>query len=76
MDLGYGLFMAEAEGHLNTTEGRKQRMLRDSRYKQNMGHTKLTINAEYLSDFDLTFDDLTDADYRRIDKVARTGRLT
>ena len=76
MYLKYGLYMAEAEGHLDTTESRKQRMLRDVRYKYNMGHDKLTINESYLAEFGLTFDDLTDSDYIRIDKVARTGRLT
>ena len=76
MYLKYGLYMAEAEGHLDTTESRKQRMLRDIRYKYNMGHDKLTINESYLVEFGLTFDDLTDSDYIRIDKVARTGRLT
>lgn len=76
MYLKYGLYMAEAEGHLDTTESRKQRMLRDIRYKYNMGHDKLTINELYLAEFGLTFDDLTKSDYTRIDKVARTGRLT
>ena len=76
MYLNYGLYMAEAEGHLDTTESRKQRMLRDIRYKYNMGHDKLTINESYLAEFGLTFDDLTKSDYTRIDKVARTGRLT
>lgn len=76
MNLGYGLFMAEAEGYLNTTESKIQKMLRDIRYKYNMGHDKLTINESYLAEFGLTFDDLTDSDYTRIDKVARTGRLT
>ena len=51
-------------------------MLRDIRYKYNMGHDKLTIDESYLAEFGLTFDDLTDSDYIRIDKVARTGRLT
>ena len=76
MYLKYDLYMAEAEGHLDTTESRKQRMLRDVRYKYNMGHDKLTINESYLAKFGLTFDDLTKSDYTRIGKVARTGRLT
>ena len=63
MCLEYGLFMAEAEGYLNTKESCKQRMLRDIRYKYNMGHDKLTIDESYLADFDLTFDDLTKSDY-------------
>ena len=76
MYLKYGLYMAEAEGHLDTTESRKQRMLREIRYKYNMGHDNLTIDESYLADFGVTFDDLTKSDYTRIDKVARTGRLT
>lgn len=76
MNLGYGLFMAEAEGYLNTTESKIQKMLRDIRYKYNMGHSELTINESYLAEFGLTFDDLTDNDYARINKVAHTGRLT
>lgn len=76
MNLGYGLFMAEAEGYLNTTESKIQKMLRDIRYKYNMGHNELTIDESYLAEFGLTFDDLTDNDYIRINKVAHTGRLT
>ena len=76
MNLGYGLFMAEAEGYLDTTESKIQKMLRDIRYKYNMGWDKLTIDAEYLAEFNLTFDDLKQSDYTRIDKVARTWRLT
>lgn len=75
MDLGYGLFMAEAEGYLNTHTSKMNRLLKDVRDKYYAGVSSLTIDSEYLSQFDLDMEDLTDNDYIRIGQVARTGRL-
>lgn len=74
--LAYGLYMAEAEGFLHSSKEKKmQNLLRDIRYKYNMRCTELTVNEEYLAGFGLSFDDLVDEDYIRMQKVAETGRL-
>lgn len=75
MNLSYGLFMAEAEGHLNTHESKVQKMLRDIQRKYHEGQSKLTIHDDYLKEFGLTLEDLDGVDLRRIAKVAETGRL-
>ena len=75
MDLGYGLFMAEAEGYLNTHESKVQKVLRDIRYRYNMGQEELTIDSDYLEPFGLVLGDLTGYDFERIQHVAETGRL-
>lgn len=75
MDLGYGLFMAEAEGYLDTHESKVQKVLRDVRYRYNMGQEELTINSDYLKPFGLVLGDLTGYDFERIQRVAETGRL-
>ena len=75
MDLGYGLYMAEAEGYLNTHESKVQKVLRDIRYRYNMGQEELTIDSDYLEPFGLTLSDLTSWDFQRIKEVASTGRI-
>ena len=75
MNLAYGLYMAEAEGHLDTHESKVQRMLRDIQRRYNEGQGKLTVEDGYLSDFDLTFEELTGHDLRRMAMTAETGRL-
>lgn len=75
MDLGYGLYMAEAEGYLDTHESKVQKVLRDIRYRYNMGQEELTIDSDYLEPFDLALGDLTGYDFERIQHVAETGRL-
>lgn len=75
MDLAYGLFMAEAEGHLNTHEAKVQKMLRDIQMRCRRGDGKLKVHDEYLEDFGLTFESLSNHDLRRMAKVAETGRL-
>lgn len=75
MNLGYGLYMAEAEGHLDTHESKVQKVLRDIRYKYNMGWEKLIINTEYLKPFGLNVSELNSFDLERIEKVAHIGRI-
>lgn len=75
MDLGYGLYMAEAEGYLDTHESKVQKVLRDVRYRYNMGQEELTIDSDYLEPFGLVLGDLTGYDFERIQRVAETGRL-
>lgn len=73
--LSYGLYMAEAEGYLDTHESKVQKVLRDVRYRYNMGQEELTIDSDYLEPFGLTLDDLTGYDFKRIQLVAETGML-
>lgn len=75
MNLSYGLFMAEAEGYLDTHESKVQKMLRDIQRLHNQGLEKLTINDEYLQRFGLKFEELTNHDMRRMALTAETGRL-
>ena len=73
--LSYGLYMAEAEGYLDTHESKVQKVLRDVRYRYNMGQEELTIDSDYLEPFGLALGDLTGYDFERIQHVAETGRL-
>ena len=75
MDLSYGLFMAEAEGHLDTHESKVQKMLRDIQWLHDQGLERFTINDEYLQRFGLKFEELTSHDMQRMAHTAETGRL-
>lgn len=75
MNLAYGLYMAEAEGYLDTHESKVQRVLKDIQHYYNEGYEKLTIGDEYLSQFGLTFRELTNNDIRRMALMAENGRL-
>lgn len=75
MDLAYGLFMAEMEGHLDTHESKVQKMLRDIQWLYDQGLERFTINDEYLLRFGLKFEELTNHDMQRMAHTAETGRL-
>lgn len=75
MNLAQGLFMAEAEGYLDTHESKVQRMLRDIQRLYNENCEKLTVGDDYLSKFGLTFEELTGHDLRRMAITAETGRI-
>ena len=75
MKLAQGLFMAEAEGYLDTHESKVQRMLKDIQKRYHEGQEKLTVHDGYLSDFDLEFEDLTGHDLRRMALMAENGHL-
>lgn len=75
MNLAQGLFMAEAEGYLDTHESKVQKMLRDIKNRYDVGQGELTVHDGYLGDFGLTFESLSSYDLQRMAKVAETGRL-
>lgn len=75
MDLSYGLFMAEAEGYLDTHESKVQRVLKDIQRLYNEGCGQLTIGDNYLDQFGLRFEELNEYDLRRIVSMAKNGRL-
>lgn len=75
MNLGYYLYMAEAEGYLDTHESKVQRLLRDVQRLYNEGCEKLTLDDEYLSQFGLKLEELTNRDLRRVARTAENGRL-
>ena len=75
MNLAQGLFMAEAEGYLDTHESKVQRMLKDIQRLYNEGCGKLTVGNDYLSQFGLTFEELSGHDLRRMALMAENGRL-
>ena len=69
INLEYGLFMAEAEGYLDTHEGKVNRMLRDIRNQRRQGVTHMNLNQEYVSQFGLEIEDLTSRDVRRCEQA-------
>lgn len=75
MKLSQGLFMAEAEGHLDTHESKVQRVLKDIQMRYRRGDEKLTVHDGYLKDFGLEFEDLTGHDLRRMAIMAEKGCL-
>ena len=75
MDLAYGLFMAEAEGYLDTHESKVQRVLKDIQRLYNEGCGEFIVESNYLENFGLTFEELTGHDLRRMALMAENGRL-
>lgn len=75
MRLDYGLFMAEAEGLLDTHESKVQRVLRDLRDRYNDNCGDVYVEPNYLDSFDLEHEDLSEYDLQRIAKVVETGRI-
>lgn len=75
MNLAQGLFMAEAEGYLNTHESKVQRVLKDIQKLYNEGCGQLTIGDNYLEQFGLRFEELDGHDLRRIALMAENGHL-
>ena len=69
INLEYGLFMAEAEGYLDTHEGKVNRMLRDIRNQRRQGVTHMNLNQEYVSQFGLEIEDLTIYDVQRCEQA-------
>ena len=67
MNLAYGLFMAEAEGYLDTHYSKVQALIKDLKKKQRSGYDSYVITSSYLKKFDLTFEDLTSEDWKQID---------
>ena len=69
IDLDYGLFMAEAEGYLDTPDGKINRMLKDVEMKFR-NYEPIAITEEFCQEYGLTFADITMAVLHDIDKLA------
>ena len=69
IDLEYGLFMAEAEGYLDTHDSKINRLLKDIEGKFQR-HEPIAINEEFCQEYGLTFNDITIGVMQDIDKLA------
>lgn len=69
IDLEYGLFMAEAEGYLDTHDSKVNRLLKDIEGKFQR-HEPIVIDEETCQEYGLTFDDITIGVMQDIDKLA------
>ena len=69
IDLKYGLFMAEAEGYLDTRDSKINRLLNDIEIKfQN--YEPIAIDEEFCQEYGLTFSDIPTSVLQDIDKLA------
>jgi hypothetical protein len=78
MKLEYALFMAEAEGLLDTHESKVQRMLKDlCHFRGKVFNSNIWqfISIDYLSQFGLCPEDLNTYDKQRMASVLETGRI-
>ena len=72
MRLDFGLYMAEKYGYLNTHESKMNNLLREiNRLAKSKTVEHLDITDEWLKQFDLTMDDLTPADYKKMAMAAK-----
>ena len=67
--LEYGLFMAEAEGYLDTHDSKINRLLKDIE-KKFKRHEPIAIDEEICQEYGLTFADITIGVLKDIDKLA------
>lgn len=74
INLEYGLFMAESEGYLDTHESKVQNMLKDLCGKHDQGITYMNLNQDYVEQFGLDIEDLTQSDVRRGQRALLYGR--
>ena len=70
IDLAYGLYMAEAEGYLDTHDGKVNRMVKDIEDSLRSGNG-VSIDNDFCNQYNLEFDDLTSYDLSKIENVAR-----
>lgn len=75
--LAYNLYMAEAEGYLDTHESKMQRLLREIKnmYDDIDGRGQILMTEDYLEQFGLSWKTLNENDLSRIQYTATTGRL-
>lgn len=73
-NLAYGLYMAECEGYLNTKESKVNAMLKDIVNKHNRGITYMELDQDYVSQFGLDIEDLTQNDINRCERALLSGR--
>ena len=69
ISLEYGLFMAEAEGYLDTHDSKINRLLNDIEIKF-QHHEPIAIDEEICQAYGLTFSDITISVLQDIDKLA------
>jgi hypothetical protein len=69
ISLEYGLFMAEAEGYLNTHDDKINRLLNDVEDKFQR-QEPIAIDEEFCQEYGLTFSDITISVLQDIDKLA------
>jgi hypothetical protein len=74
ISLEYGLFMAESEGYLNTHESKVQNMLKDLCSKHDQGVRYMNLNQDYVEQFGLDIEDLTQSDVQRGQRALLYGR--
>lgn len=74
MTLSYGLYMAECEGYLDTKESKINAMLKDIVDKHNRGITHMNLNQDYVEQFGLDIEDLTQSDVNRCERALLSGR--
>ena len=72
--LDYGLYMAEYEGYLDTKESKVNAMLKDIVDRHNRGITYMELDQNYVSQFGLDIEDLTQSDVNRCEKALLSGR--
>jgi hypothetical protein len=69
ISLEYGLFMAEAEGYLDTHDSKINRLLNDIEiHFQN--HEPIAIDEDFCQGYGLTFSDITISVLQDIDRLA------
>lgn len=69
ISLEYGLFMAEAEGYLDTRDSKINRLLKDIEI-QFQNHEPIAIDEEFCQEYGLTFSDIPNSVWQDIDKLA------
>jgi hypothetical protein len=72
--LAFHLFMAEAEGYLDTHDGKVNAMLKDLCDKHDRGITYMNLNQDYVEQFGLDIEDLTQSDVNRCERALLSGR--
>ena len=73
-NLAYGLFMAEAEGYLDTHESKMVRLLKDLKGKHDCGITYVELDQDYVSQFGLDIESFTQKDVNRCERALLSGR--
>ena len=68
--LDYGLFMAEAEGYLDTRDSKINRMLKDIEMKFQNHEPVVILDEEICQEYGLTYNDITIGVLQEIDKLA------
>lgn len=68
MELAYGLYMAEAEGFLDTRKGKINALIKDLKYVKSQGLDPNDYLLGFLEINDLTLEELTEEEARFIER--------